>query len=198
MSAPRLDTVRDWQGRTMVDPAGGKLGTITDIYLDDETGQPEWATVTTGLFGTKATFVALAQAQATGDSVQVPYDQDQVKDAPNMQPDGQLSQDDEAELYRHYGQDRADRRRPGRHGVVAGAEGHARRGRRGPGAGRHRPQRRHPRGCGQGPTPAQAAAVGDPGLTGAVLVVSARMGEQQRPTQVAGGLLGRLRPGRAA
>jgi len=105
MSAPRLDTVRDWQGRTMVDPAGGKLGTITDIYLDDETGQPERATVTTGLFGTKATFVALAQTQATGDSVQVPYDQDQVKDAPNMQPDGQLSQDDEAELYRHYGLD---------------------------------------------------------------------------------------------
>ena len=37
-----------------------------------------------------------------------------------------------------------------------------------------------------------------PALTGAVLVVNARMGEQQRPAQVAGGLLGRLRPGRAA
>jgi hypothetical protein len=37
-----------------------------------------------------------------------------------------------------------------------------------------------------------------PALTGAVLVVNARMGEQQRPAQVTGGLLGRLRPGRAA
>jgi hypothetical protein len=37
-----------------------------------------------------------------------------------------------------------------------------------------------------------------PALTGAVLVVNARMGEQQRPAQVSGGLLGRLRPGRAA
>jgi hypothetical protein len=37
-----------------------------------------------------------------------------------------------------------------------------------------------------------------PALTGAVLVLNARMGEQQRPAQVAGGLLGRLRPGRAA
>ena len=44
----------------------------------------------------------------------------------------------------------------------------------------------------------QIATVGDPGLTGAVLVVNARMGEQQRPAQVTGGLLGRLRPGRAA
>ena len=37
-----------------------------------------------------------------------------------------------------------------------------------------------------------------PALTGAVLVLNARMGEQQRPAQVTGGLLGRLRLGRAA
>jgi ankyrin repeat protein len=37
-----------------------------------------------------------------------------------------------------------------------------------------------------------------PALTGAVLILNARMGEQQRPAQVSGGLLGRLRPGRAA
>lgn len=37
-----------------------------------------------------------------------------------------------------------------------------------------------------------------PALTGAVLVLNARMGEQQRPAQVTGGLLSRLRPGRAA
>jgi hypothetical protein len=37
-----------------------------------------------------------------------------------------------------------------------------------------------------------------PALTGAVLVLNARMGEQQRPAQVSGGLLGRLRPRRAA
>jgi hypothetical protein len=37
-----------------------------------------------------------------------------------------------------------------------------------------------------------------PALTGAVLVLNARMGEQQRPAPVTGGLLGRLRPGRAA
>ena len=34
-----------------------------------------------------------------------------------------------------------------------------------------------------------------PVLTGAVLVVNARMGEQQRPTQVTGGLVRRLLPG---
>jgi uncharacterized protein (TIGR02271 family) len=94
----------------MVDPAGDKLGTIDAIYLDDETGQPEWATVTSGLFGTKAAFVPLAQAQDTGDSVQVPYDKQQVKNAPALQADGSLSQADEAELYRHYGLDYSEHR----------------------------------------------------------------------------------------
>jgi uncharacterized protein (TIGR02271 family) len=110
MPAPSIDTVRTWQGRTMVDPAGDKLGTIDAIYLDDETGQPEWATVTSGLFGTKTTFVPLAQAQAMGDTIQVPYEKAQVKDAPSMATDGQLSQDEEAALYRHYGLDYSEHR----------------------------------------------------------------------------------------
>ena len=107
---PSIDTVQSWQGRTMVDPAGDKLGTIDAIYLDDETGQPEWATVTSGLFTAKAAFVPLAQAQDIGDSVQVPYDKQQVTDAPSPQADGSLSQDEEAELYRHYGLDYSEHR----------------------------------------------------------------------------------------
>jgi uncharacterized protein (TIGR02271 family) len=110
MPAPSIETAQAWQGRTMVDPAGDKLGTIDAIYLDDETGQPEWATVTSGLFTAKTTFVPLAQAQDTGDSVQVPYDKDQVKNAPTMEADGSLSQDEEAELYRHYGLDYSEHR----------------------------------------------------------------------------------------
>jgi uncharacterized protein (TIGR02271 family) len=107
---PSIDTAQSWQGRTMVDPAGDKLGTIDAIYLDDETGQPEWATVTRGLFTAKAAFVPLAQAQDMGDSVQVPYDKQQVTDAPSPQADGQLSQDEEAALYRHYGMEYSESR----------------------------------------------------------------------------------------
>jgi uncharacterized protein (TIGR02271 family) len=118
MPAPSIETAQAWQGRTMIDPAGDKLGTIDAIYLDDETGQPEWATVTSGLFTAKTAFVPLAQSQDMGDSVQVPYDKQQVKDAPAMQADGQLFQDDEAELYRHYGLDYGQHRSDG--GLPAG------------------------------------------------------------------------------
>jgi uncharacterized protein (TIGR02271 family) len=87
----------------MVGPDGAKIGTIDSIYLDDQTGQPEWALVNTGLFGTKSTFVPLAQATDAGDGVRVPYEKQLVKDAPRVDADQHLSEQEEQELWRHYG-----------------------------------------------------------------------------------------------
>jgi uncharacterized protein (TIGR02271 family) len=111
---PDLDTVRSWHGRTLVDRDGGRIGPIEAIYLDDRTGQPEWALVNTGLFGTKSSFVPLAQATQTGEEVRVPYDKQLVKDAPRVDVDQHLAEAEEQELWRHYGldYDRTTRRRP--------------------------------------------------------------------------------------
>jgi uncharacterized protein (TIGR02271 family) len=98
-----VDTVRSWQGRTMVDRDGDRIGEIDAIYVDDQTGEPEWALINTGFFGSRSTFVPIAQATARGDQVQVPYEKQLVKDAPNMDPDGHLSEQEEHELWRHYG-----------------------------------------------------------------------------------------------
>jgi uncharacterized protein (TIGR02271 family) len=110
---PDIDTVRGWQGRTLVDRDGNRIGSIDAIYLDDQTGQPEWALVHTGLFGTKSSFVPLAQATQTGDEVRVPYDKQLVNDAPRVDPDRHLSEAEERQLWRHYGldYDRTTRRR---------------------------------------------------------------------------------------
>jgi hypothetical protein len=89
----------------MVDRDSDKIGEVVDIYLDNETGRPEWAVVRTGLFGLRSTFVPLAEAREVGDEIQVPHQRLQVKQAPNIEPDGQLSAAEEAELYRHYGLD---------------------------------------------------------------------------------------------
>jgi uncharacterized protein (TIGR02271 family) len=110
---PDIDTARTWQGRTLVDRDGGRIGSIDAIYLDDDTGQPEWALVNTGLFGTKSSFVPLAQATEDHSDVRVPYDKQLVKDAPRIDPDGRLSEAEERRLWRHYGldYDRTTRRR---------------------------------------------------------------------------------------
>jgi sporulation protein YlmC with PRC-barrel domain len=105
VSTPGVETVRGWLGRVMVDRDGNRLGEITDIYLDRETERPEWAVVRTGLFGTRSTFVPLAEAAEAGDQIQVPHERTAVKAAPNIEAEGQLSEAEEAELYRHYGLD---------------------------------------------------------------------------------------------
>jgi hypothetical protein len=105
MPTPSVETVRGWLGRVMVDRDGKRLGEITDIYLDRETERPEWAVVHTGLFGLRSTFVPLAEATEVDNHIQVPHQRTQVKDAPNIEADGQLSEAEEAQLYRHYGLD---------------------------------------------------------------------------------------------
>jgi uncharacterized protein (TIGR02271 family) len=89
----------------MVDRDGDRIGSIDDIYVDDRTGQPEWALVNTGLFGTKSTFVPLAQAAERDDDVQVPYQKQLVNDAPGIEADQHLSEAEEQQLWRHYGLD---------------------------------------------------------------------------------------------
>jgi uncharacterized protein (TIGR02271 family) len=81
---------------------GDKIGSIGQIYADDDSGQPTWVTVKTGLFGTSASFVPLEGARVEGDDIVVPYGKDQVKDAPRVDTDGHLEPAEEERLYRHY------------------------------------------------------------------------------------------------
>jgi uncharacterized protein (TIGR02271 family) len=102
--------VAEWRGSNAVDSDGEKIGTIEEIYMDAETGRPEWLAVKTGMFGSKLSFVPIAEASAANGDVQVPYDMQHVKDAPNAEADGELSQEEEANLYSHYGLDYSEAR----------------------------------------------------------------------------------------
>jgi uncharacterized protein (TIGR02271 family) len=81
-----------------------KVGRIGQIYLDDQTGRPEWATVNTGFLGGNESFVPLQRAQRTESGLAVPYSKDRIKDAPNVDPgEGHIAEDQEETLYQHYG-----------------------------------------------------------------------------------------------
>ena len=107
-----LDTreVSNWIGRTACEPDGSKIGRIEDVYLDEQTGKPEWVAVATGMFGSRLTFVPISGATSNGDDVMLNFTKQQVTDAPNAEADGALSQDDEARLYQHYGMDYSEDR----------------------------------------------------------------------------------------
>jgi uncharacterized protein (TIGR02271 family) len=97
------ETISRVIGSDVYDDAGEKIGSAGEVYLDDETGRPEWITVRTGLFGTKETFVPIHDAELTDDGVRVHVAKDRVKEAPRIDTDGHLSPQEEQELYAYYG-----------------------------------------------------------------------------------------------
>jgi hypothetical protein len=98
-------TGANWAGRTLSGADGIEIGVIDNLYSDPNSGEPTFATVHTGMFGTETRVVPLANAEVQGDSVVVPYDQELVSDAPNIDTDAGLSPDEEQRLFSHYGID---------------------------------------------------------------------------------------------
>ncbi len=89
-------------GRNAVDQEGNKIGSIGQVYLNDETGQPDWITVNTGLFGTKEHFAPLAGSSFNGDQLVLPFDKNVVKDAPDVADASHLDVDEQEALYSYY------------------------------------------------------------------------------------------------
>jgi uncharacterized protein (TIGR02271 family) len=126
MTTVQTEEILKQRGEDLYDRNGDKIGSIEEIYLDNESGRPEWALVKTGLFGTKSTFVPIRDVSREDDGLRVPYDNDQIKDAPKPDPDAQLSQQEESELYRHYGLEYSELRSGGgRTAEAAGTSGDA-------------------------------------------------------------------------
>jgi PRC-barrel domain len=94
-----------WRTLQIVDRDGGTVGSISEFYLDLETRYPTWALVNTGLFGARQSFVPLLEAMEISDGLKVPYEKGHIKDAPHIDPRGELTPDEEATLCAHYGID---------------------------------------------------------------------------------------------
>ena len=95
---------REVIGTTAYDADGDKLGKVGQLFLDDQTGRPEFVTVNTGLFGTNETFIPVSDASFDGDRLTLPFDKAKIKDAPNVDADGgHLDQSEEQRLYEYYG-----------------------------------------------------------------------------------------------
>ncbi len=93
-------------GSTLYSQDDEKIGRVGQVFLDDNTGQPEFLTVNTGLFGTSESFVPAQEASYSSDRVVVPFGKDQVKDAPNVDVDGgHLDESQERQLFDYYGLD---------------------------------------------------------------------------------------------
>ena len=92
----------DWEGRTVLDRAGEKIGRIEEIFLVEETGEPEWALVKLGRRKGRTTLVPLTKAHPVDKGVAVDVEKDVVSEAPEIEADREPSEQQVNALYRHY------------------------------------------------------------------------------------------------
>ena len=88
--------------RAAADADGNRIGKVSQVYLDDDSGQPEWVLVETGLFGTRQSFAPIHGARVDGEVVVLAVSKDQVKDAPNIDRDAHISESEEDALRQYY------------------------------------------------------------------------------------------------
>jgi uncharacterized protein (TIGR02271 family) len=93
---------RQLTGTTAVDTEGTKIGSVEQVYLSDQTGEPEWVTVRTGMFGNKQSFAPLQDARLQGGELVLRVTKDLVKGAPKIDDDGHLEEAENDRLYEYY------------------------------------------------------------------------------------------------
>ena len=92
-----------YAGKTAVDPQGDKVGTVEQVYVNDTSGQPDWVTLKTGMFG-KDRFAPLYGSSFDGDNLVLPYGKDVVKDSPDVADTDHLDTDESDALFAYYQQ----------------------------------------------------------------------------------------------
>lgn len=102
---PAMSSARDWCGCTLTDSTGHRIGEVDYLYVDEETDEPKWAGVLNfPLLGARAALVPLIFAQADRESVRITnVTREQVQNAPIVEPDRELAEQDAARLSRYYG-----------------------------------------------------------------------------------------------
>jgi sporulation protein YlmC with PRC-barrel domain len=98
-----VENITDWRGQEVVDATGEKLGKLEHVYFDGETDEPAFAAVKSGTFSKSLTLVPLAEASVGREYVRVNRRKGEFKKAPSFDTDVELTLDDEAATYRHYG-----------------------------------------------------------------------------------------------
>jgi len=91
----------EWPGRDVLDSSGDRLGDVREIYLDRDTGRPEWVLVE--VTDDQPRFVPLADASVEASAIRVAHTASVVRAAPTIGPEAHIDNDQERKLYEHYG-----------------------------------------------------------------------------------------------
>ena len=98
-----IEEADSWIGQTAVDDTGEQVGMISEIWVDDVTGRPAWASVMGPALGAREVLVPLAGAVALGGGHRFAYTKEQIAAAPQVAEGGRLDEEGKEQLCAHYG-----------------------------------------------------------------------------------------------
>ena len=97
--------VRDWHELDVVSADGRSVGKLIDVYVNNETGEPEFVLVASGFLHNRLHIAPADGATRSDDVVALGVTKEAVDNAPHIAADGDLTPDEERTLYEHYGID---------------------------------------------------------------------------------------------
>lgn len=97
------DDINQLMGAAVIGVDGSQLGVVDSLYRGMDDDQPRWAAVSSGFMGNYVTLVPLLGAELRDGALHVPYDKEQLKQAPHRDPGSELSPAEEADLFQHFG-----------------------------------------------------------------------------------------------
>lgn len=94
--------IKDLFNATAYDKAGDKLGSVKEVFVDEQSGQPTFVEVNHGLFGMNSSLVPLRGHDFTGDELKLAFSKDRIENAPEFDSDKPLTPEAQADIFKHY------------------------------------------------------------------------------------------------
>ena len=98
-----IEEAQSWIGRTAVDSTGAQIGRITQIWVDDQTGQAEWASLKGAILGRQEVVAPLDGVAPVRSARQFAFSKEQLIGAPKVGQEGRLELQDKESLLSYYG-----------------------------------------------------------------------------------------------
>ena len=94
-------TAEELTGRELLDETGRDIGTIIDLYVDDD-GRPHWLLVDTGFFPSFFSVIPVTDVLVTDRGLEVHYTMEKLTGAPTNMKDKDYAKHREGLLYDYY------------------------------------------------------------------------------------------------
>lgn len=98
---PELEEVHGWVGARLDEIGGAAVGKIEGVFADPLTRDPTWLLARMGRFGHYSA-IPFSHAVAGAGRVWIPYDRAQIRSAPQVEADAELTREDELRFCEHF------------------------------------------------------------------------------------------------